>query len=104
MQIGDDLPECHHASNYLCYKISANSSSSARCRRQGRPPISAPFLLVPLTPLQHCDAGVKNIHAYSWLAHSRKYLESVEREKRHSHAAKVPRFSQSLSVSSFSGR
>ncbi len=35
-------------------------------------------------------AGVKNIHAYSWLAHSRKYLESVEREKRHSHAVKVP--------------
>lgn len=34
-------------------------------------------------------AGVKNIHAYSWLAHSRKYLESVERERRHSHAAKV---------------
>jgi hypothetical protein len=34
-------------------------------------------------------AGVKNIHAYSWLAHSRKYLESVERERRHSLAAKV---------------
>ena len=37
----------------------------------------------------HMHAGVKNIHAYSWLAHSRKYLESVERERRHSHAAKV---------------
>jgi hypothetical protein len=34
-------------------------------------------------------AGVKNIHAYSWLAHSRKYLESVEHERRHSLAAKV---------------
>ena len=32
---------------------------------------------------------MKNIHAYSWLAHSRKYLESVERERRHSLAAKV---------------
>jgi len=28
-------------------------------------------------------AGVKNIHAYSWLAHARKYLESIASEKRH---------------------
>jgi hypothetical protein len=42
-----------------------------------------------LTKCKHFVSGVKNIHAYSWLAHSRKYLESVEREKRHMHAAKV---------------
>lgn len=40
-------------------------------------------------PCENWFAGIKNIHAYSWLAHSRKYLESVERERRHSHVAKV---------------
>ena len=43
------------------------------------------WLLSPHVPA----TGVKNIHAYSWLAHSRKYLESVEREKRSSDAQKV---------------
>ena len=36
-----------------------------------------------LTANQCLDAGVKNIHAYSWLAHARKYLESIAREKTH---------------------
>ena len=35
-----------------------------------------------------CCAGVKNIHAYSWLAHARKYLESIAREKKHASARK----------------
>lgn len=36
-------------------------------------------------------AGVKNIHAYSWLAHSRKYLEAMASEKAANAAQKVPR-------------
>ena len=39
-------------------------------------------LTLSLTSLMR-DAGVKNIHAYSWLAHARKYLESIAREKTH---------------------
>ncbi len=31
---------------------------------------------------------MKNIHAYSWLAHARKYLESIAREKKHASARK----------------
>jgi len=27
--------------------------------------------------------GVKNIHAYSWLAHARQYLESIAKEKKY---------------------
>lgn len=33
--------------------------------------------------------GVKNIHAYSWLAHSRKYLEAMASEKAANAAQKV---------------
>ncbi len=45
-------------------------------------PHPIPILTLSLTPLI-CDPGVKNIHAYSWLAHARKYLESIASEKRH---------------------
>jgi hypothetical protein len=61
------------------------SDKTAHCPT--KPPCEA-GQLVMWRP-RRVPAGVKNIHAYSWLAHSRKYLESVERERRHSHAAKV---------------
>ena len=42
----------------------------------------------PSSPGYPRRAGVKNIHAYSWLAHARKYLESIAREKKHASARK----------------
>ena len=72
--------------------LERSCSGASQCRRSGLPCL----YLAPGSQLAPAQAkvtaafpGVKNIHAYSWLAHSRKYLESVERERRHSLAAKV---------------